>query len=414
MPMRILLLTTYFEPDVASGGVLMAHLARELVKLGHHLTVVTSMPHYDRNRIWPKYRWRLRTTERCDGFRVHRVYLYVPAAKSSLAGRLLNYASFNTLSVIDAVLTGRYDVVLTPSPPLTNGLSAYILSRLRRVPYVYNVQDLYPDVAVRLGVLTNRKAIAVFTRLEQFIYSKAAAITVISRGLRTHLLRKGVPAEKIWLIPNFVDSSFVRPLERHNGFRHSMRFENSFVVLFAGNVGLSQGLESVLKMARLISDRQDIVILIVGEGAAKEGLVRLAREMGLSNVRFLPFQAAERVPDVYASSDLCLVTLKRGIAQSSVPSKVYTIMAAERPILAAVDEGSDTWELVLKTGCGICVPPEEPLLMSQAVLKLYQERRLSEEMGRRGRMAVENRFTPQAAAQSYASLLHVVTSRKLA
>ena len=406
--MRILLLTLYFDPDLAANSVIMTGLAEELARLGHQVTVVAAFPHYDTNRIWEDYRGSLVRREQRGELCIYRVYLYVPHHKDRILGRVLNYVSFNFFSTVVGLISGAHDVVLAPSPPLTIGLSAYVISRLRRIAYVYNVQDIYPDVAIRLGVLTNSKAIAFFNALERFVYGKAAAVSVISEGFRRNLLAKGVLSEKVCIIPNFVDPGFVRVLPRHNRFSHEQCLDDHFVVLFAGNVGLSQGLEFVLDAAYLLADKPDILFLIVGNGAAKAGLVKQAEQMPFPNVRFLPFQPQERVPELYAASDLCLVPLRQGITQDSVPSKVYTIMAAAKPLVASVDDESDTSQFLRETGCGLLVPPEEPEALAEAILALYQDRSLGQAMGFKGRTRVEQEFTPQAAARKYAALLEQV------
>jgi colanic acid biosynthesis glycosyl transferase WcaI len=411
--MRILLLSTYFRPDIASTGVLMTQLAEELASMGHQIVVVTSMPHYDTNRIWDRYRGRLFVRERQGPLDVRRVYLYVPQRKENLLGRLLNYATFNVLSTVAGTLAGQYDVVLVPSPPLTNGIAAFLMSRLRRVPFVYNVQDIYPDIAIRLGVMTNPQVIAAFRTLEKFVYRKAAAVSVISEGFRLNLLAKGVPDSKLHVIPNFVDPEFVRNLPRPNSFSRQHDLDDHFVVLFAGNVGLSQGLESVLDAARLLAHQPHVLFLIVGSGAAKDGLMKRVEEMGLDNVRFLPFQPHGVVPELYASADVCLVPLRRGLTEQSVPCKVYTIMAAGKPLVASVDEASDTWQLVRTADCGLCVQPETPEQMADAILALARDRELGGGMGRRGRQYVESRFTPQSAAKQYEALLQATIDDQL-
>jgi colanic acid biosynthesis glycosyl transferase WcaI len=300
---------------------------------------------------------------------------------------------------------GSYDVVLTPSPPLTNGLAAFLLSRLRGVPYVYNVQDIYPDVAIRMGVLTNPRVIAFFKRMESFVYYRAAAVSVISEGFRRNLLGKGVPDDKIEIIPNFMDTDFVRPLPRHNGFSAEHGLDDRFVVLFAGNVGMSQGLMKVLDTARLLEDHEDILFLIVGNGAAKPGLQDYAEDLGLENVRFLPFQPHEDLPEMYASSDVCLVPLRKGFTGESVPCKVFTITAAGRPLIASVDRDSDTYRFVEKAECGLWVEPENPDALAEAILTLYHDPDRRERLGRNGRAHVEARYTPQVVARQYASLL---------
>jgi colanic acid biosynthesis glycosyl transferase WcaI len=402
---RILLLTLYFGPDIAANAVIMTELAEDLAKLGHYLTVVTSMPHYDRNHVWPEYRGKLYVREVFGDLDVRRVYLCVPRRKESLLGRLLNYASFNALSVIAGTLEGRFDVVLTPSPPLTNGVAAFLLSRLHGVPYVYNVQDIYPGVAIRLGVLSNPIVIAFFKAIERFVYNKAAAVSVISEGFRRNLLSKSVPPQKIKVIPNFVDTEFVRPSSRHNGFSSEQGLDDKFVILFAGNIGLSQGLETVLKTAAKLRNQKDMLFLVVGNGAAKPRLMKYAQELDLENVRFLPFQPHKVIPNMYASSDVCLVPLRKGIAAESMPSKVYTITAAGRPLIASVDEDSDTHHFVQEARCGLWVEPEDSDALAEAIRALHADEELRERLGRNGRQYVEAHYTRQAIARQYHELL---------
>ncbi len=409
--MRILLLSTYFQPDIASTGVLMTQLAEELAALGHQITVVTSLPHYATNRIWDEYRGRLFVREQRGDLDVRRVYLYVPQRKESLFGRLLNYASFNLLSTLAGALAGPHDVILAPSPPLTNGVAAYLIGRLRGAPFVYNVQDIYPDIAIRMGVLTNPRVIAFFRALERFVYRQAAAVSVISDDFRRNLLAKGVPADKVHVIPNFVDTGFVSPRPRHNGFSAAQGLDDRFVVLFAGNVGLSQGLERVLETAALLTDLPDVLFLIVGNGAAKADLVERAKQMNLTNVRFLPFQPHEAVPEMYASADVCLVPLRHGFTQESVPCKVFTILGAARPLIASVDPGSDTWDFVQDAGCGLCIPPEDPPALAAAIRSLYADRTAGQRMGVRGHEYVLAQYTREAVARQYAELLERVAAR---
>lgn len=409
--MRILFLTTYFRPESAANAILMTLLAEELVSLGHEVSIITGMPHYDGNRILDPYRGKLWVRERHGSIPITRVYLYVPAKKTSVAGRLLNYASFNILSAIAGLLAPRHDILFVPSPPLTNGLTAYVLSRLRRLPFVYNVQDIYPDVAVRLGLLQNRRLIRLFERLERFVYAKADAVSVISDGFRRNLLAKGVPEAKIATIPNFVDTNFVTPLPRDNAFRREQNWGDHFVVLFAGNVGLSQGLETVLEAAGLLADVPGILFAIVGNGTTKQGLADKAETMGLTNVGFLPFQPFESVPEMYAAADAGLVPLRKGLTEDSVPSKLWTIMGAARPVLACVDKTSDTYTVVQEAGSGVCVPPEDPAALAEAIRTLYADPKQAAEMGRRGRKHVEQFYTSGSVARQYEALFAKIAAQ---
>jgi colanic acid biosynthesis glycosyl transferase WcaI len=383
----------------------MTELAEELSALGHDVTVVTAFPHYKGNAIDEQYRGKLIQRERQEGIEVIRTYLYVPQRKERILGRLLNYLSFNVLSTLVGLLADPYDIILAPSPPLTIGLSAYVLSRLRRVPYIYNVQDIYPDVAIRLGVLTNPRLIRFFRRMENFVYAKAAAVSVLSEGFGRNLLNKGLPGTKIYVIPNFVDVDFVRPLPKDNAFARRHSLHNKFVVMYAGNVGLSQGLETLLEAAQQFQDLADLCLLIVGNGAAKVELEMQARKTKSQNVIFLPFQPREDVPEMYASADVSLVILRRGIGAESVPSKAYTIMASGRAMVAAVDKEADTRKLVGTANCGLCVEPENPSALARAIRALYADPIHRAQLGRNGRNHVETHYTPQAVAQQYDALL---------
>jgi colanic acid biosynthesis glycosyl transferase WcaI len=288
---------------------------------------------------------------------------------------------------------------------LTIGLSAYVLSRLRRVPYVYNVQDIYPDVAIRLGVLTNPRLIRFFRRMENFVYARAAAVSVLSEGFGRNLLSKGVPSDKIHVIPNFVDVDFMRPLPKDNAFARRHNLHDKYVVMYAGNVGLSQGLETLLEAAQQFQDLADLRLLIVGNGAAKAKLEARASQIGLQNVIFLPFQPRKDVPEMYASADVSLVMLRQGIGAESVPSKTYTIMASGRPIVAAVDEEAETKRLIDTANCGLWVEPENPSALVGAIRTLYADPARRAQLGRNGRNHVETHYTPQVGAQQYDALL---------
>lgn len=403
--MRILLLTLYYPPDPAANSVIVGYLAQGLADAGHEVNVVCAFPHYDINRIWPTYRGKLVQHERMSRIAVHRVWLYVPAHKANLLGRLFGYISFNALSTLIGLFVPRPDVIIAPSPPLTIGLSAWFLGLVRRAPYIYNVQDIYPDVAVHIGALTNRHAIAIFAWMERFVYRHAQAITVISEGFRRNLLDKGVPESKLVLIANPVDTEFVSPRTKDNAFARREGLVDRFVVLFAGNVGLSQGLESVLEAARQLSGHERILFLIVGNGAAKPELERLAASAGLRNVRFLDFQPREILPEIYGAADVCLVPLRRGIAFASVPSKALTCMAAARAIVASVDPQSDIWYIIQQAACGVCIPPEDPQALAQSILELYQDDTRRAYMGENGRRYVLAHSTPQIMVQHYDDLL---------
>ena len=406
--MKILMVSTYFMPDVASTGVIMTSLAEDFAEIGHEVSVLTSFPHYGekngRDRARPPRR------ETSGGLRVRRFPVYSPNDRQGFKGRLLSYGSFSLKAGIRCMLTSKPDVVFIPSPPLTNGLLGGMLTMLRRVPFVYNVQDIWPDVLVRAGVIQESGPFRMLQAMERFVYGKAAGLAVISQGFRQNLLEKGVPDEKITVIPNFFDTDFVRPLPKANNFSREHSLTEKFVVLFAGNIGHSQGLKTVLDAAKTLESVESVEFLIVGDGASKASLQREAERLRLTNLRFLPFQPHERLPELYASADLCLVPLRRGFTNESVPCKVFNIMASGRPLIAGVDPGSDTWRLVEGAGCGLTLEPERPDLLARAIGQMVETPEEAAEMGARGREFAEKHYDRKIIARRYSDLLESVAS----
>ncbi|MGD0125794.1 MAG: glycosyltransferase family 4 protein [Terriglobia bacterium] len=408
--MRILLLSTYFRPDIASTGVIMTKLAEEFVAKGHEVTVVTSVPHYDPNRVGPEWSKKLVYRERREGMTIYRVRVRAGHDKSSVAARILGYASFSLLSALRAATLPRHDVILSPSPPLSNGVIADFISRLRGAPFVYNVQDIWPDVAVRAGVLKNGRAMKCLKAMERYVYDRAAKISVISEGFKRNLSAKGVPDGKISVIPNFIDTDFVTPQPKQNSFSRKHALENKFVVLFAGNMGFSQALENALGAAKLLEANEEIKFLMVGNGAAKNAAESYCESAGLRNVEFLPFQAHEDVPAMYGAADVCLIPLKRGFSAESVPCKLFTIMAAGKPAIAAVDRYSDTWELIRDAECGICVKPENPRALAETINRYYLDPSARCEAGRNARHYIERHFRPSTIAQCYLDVMRAAVT----
>jgi len=383
----------------------MTKLAEEFVAKGHKVTVVTSVPHYDPHQVWPEYSKKLVYSERRDGMQIYRVRVYAADDRSSVAKRILAYGSFSLFSAFRGVTLPKHDVIFVPSPPLSNGVVGDFLSRLRGTPFIYNVQDIWPDVAVRAGVLKNEKAIKRLKKMESYVYRRAAKISVISEGFRRNLLAKGVPDDKISVIPNFIDTEFVTPLPKQNYFSRKHALENKFVALFAGNMGFSQGLDVVLDAAKLLKGNEEIKFLIVGNGAAKKEAQSYCESAKLCNVEFLPFQAHEDVPAIYGAADVCLIPLKRGFTMESVPCKLFTIMAAGKPAIASVDHHSDTWELIQDARCGICVEPENPRALADTINRYYFESSARSESGRNARHYIERHFRPSSIAQDYLEMM---------
>lgn len=406
--MRILLLIIQYPPDSNPTGRLMAQVAAGLRAHGHHVAVISAFPHYERFQIEPAYRGRLFAH---DGDTT-RLWVYASGKKGSMLHRLASYLSFNALATLAGLLRRpAYDVILAPNGSFFTGIAAALIGVAHGCPFVYNVQDLYPEVPVSAGQLTNPYAIAGLARLEGLMYRAAAHISVIAPSFHANLLAKGVPASKLALIPNFVDTAFIRPLPRRNAFSQAHGLDARFVVSYAGNLGYVYDLHSVLEAAALLAPHPDILFLIVGDGVSKPELEQRASTLGLTNVRFLPFQPLEQLPQMRATADIQLSPHRPGTTGYSLPSKLYEVMASARPLLVAADADSDVARLVAAAGCGLSLPPGDPARLAEAILALraYPARRAS--MGAAGRRYAEQHLSPQVVIDQYHDLLTNVKRR---
>lgn len=398
--MRILLLAQCYAPENVSAAVLITDLATDLVRRGHEVTVVTGAPSYPYGRVFAGYRNRLYAEERLDGVRVIRTWSVITPSTRTLP-RLLHYGTYSLSAFYGGLLGGRPDVILSYSPPLPLGLSAWLLSRIWRAPWVLEIEDLYPDAAVAAGVLTNRALISFFRGLELFQYRRAAGITVISETFRRNLLGKGVPDSKLRVIPIWADPDEVRPLEKHNAFRQRCGLDGKFVVMYAGNIGLTSCLEDVLCAADHLREQTEIRFVLVGEGVRKQALEAEAKVRALPNVTFLPYQPREDFPEMLAAADLGLVTLNAGAALSSLPSKVFNVMASARPVLAVTPPGSELMQIVTESGCGWSVPPGAPTALAEAILQIQAHGAGLVQAGRNGRACLEEKYSRRRCVDAH-------------
>lgn len=411
--MNIVVICPHFAPDVAPTGEVMTSIVTELAARGHRLHVITSLPWYRNHAIEPDWAGPPVRHEDTAWGRVTRVHPF-PTDKRDIAARAAAFAGFTVEAALaGAVSRAHPDVVLAMSPPLTLGAAGWSVARVRGVPFVFNIQDVFPDVAVELGAITNRRLIAFASWLEQATYRRADAVTVLSEDLRDNVVakiqgRRGGDPAKVRVIPNFIDTERVAPAERENGYRAEFGLGGQTVVMYAGNVGMSQSLDLVLAAASTFVDEPHVTFVINGGGAARPGLEQQAR--GLPNVRFVDMQPASRLPDVLAAADIHLVPLRRGLARASVPSKLYSILAAARPIVASVDAGTEVARRVQEADAGLAVPPDDPEPFTKAVRHLVERPDEARRMGASGRRFVESWASPAAVARTYEELFSELVS----
>ena len=403
--MRLLVLCPHFEPDVAPTGVVMTAIVDELVRLGHDVDVVTSLPWYRQHRVEPDWRGRLvRRGQASGGAGATRVHPF-PTAKGSVAARAAGFAAFTALaSGASVVSRPRPDAVLAMSPPITLGVASWVAARRWRAPFVFNVQDIFPDAAVETGAVRSPRLIAAARRLERFVYRRADAVTVLSEDMRANVAAKLDPTWRttVRVIPNFCDTDLVRPRSRSTRYRSEHGLGDRLVVMYAGNVGFSQPLDLLVSAAQSLRHRDDVVFVVNGEGSARRALEESAA--GLPNLVFVDYQLAERLEEVLASADIGVIVLGKGLAHSSVPSKLYSILASGRPVVASVDPGTEVARVLEDAACGLAVEPGDPEGFAAAIGSLLDDPAGREAMGRRGRAFVEAWMTPSSVAEAYSEL----------
>lgn len=402
--MRILIYSYNYYPEPIGIAPLVTELAEGLVKRGHNVRVVTGMPNYPQRRIYEGYRGKLYLTELTNGVAVQRSYVWV-RPKPTLLDRLLLEISFVTTSFAHALVGQRPDVIFITAPPLPVCVPAAFLGWIHRAPVILNLQDILPDAAIHLGILTNPALIHVFEVLEKFAYRTATKISVIAEEFVEHLKRKGIPERKIQEIPNWVDVNFIRPLPKENNrFIAKHQLTGKFIVLYSGNIALTQGLETVIEAATRLQHVPDIEIVIVGEQEALQQLQHYCQTCKATNVTLLPLQPREMLPDMLSAADLGLVVQKQNVICFNMPSKIQVLLASGCAIVASVPATGTAARATQRSGGGIVVPPEDPDALAQMILELYQNPDKVKLLGEKGRQYAVEHYAFEKALSQYEEL----------
>ncbi len=390
---RILFISYYYPPEKAAAAVCVSETAKRLVKRGHCVTVLTTVPNYPTGSVPPQYRGRLLQQEVMDGVRVVRAWSYV-SANTGFLRRILAHLSFACLApFLGWWAVGHPDVIIVGSPPLFNVIAARALSWLKQAPFVFWVADLWPESAVQLGMLRHHLLIRLAEWLEWSTYRRAQLIWVVTEGMRETLIRRGLAPEKIFLLPNGVDTEKFRPACKATA-RSQLGWDNLWTVLYAGTHGLSHGLTTILEAAQQLQqqNRHDIRLVLVGDGAEKGALIAQAQRRDLKNVLFLDPVPHHHVPHLLAAADICLAhTRKVQLFEGMLPMKMYEAMAAARPLLLALN-GEACQVAVQEAGAALHVEPENADALVAAILYLCEHPEVAEQLGYCGRAYIQGRF----------------------
>lgn len=398
--MRILYLSQYFPPETGATQARAYEMAYNWVRLGHSVAMLTEIPNHPSGIIHHEYKGKLFEKSKLDGIEVLRVWVKASPHKTFL-NRMLFYLSYMVNAFLAGIFftSGKFDLIYATSPPLFVGGAALVISHIKQIPMIFEVRDLWPESAVALGELTNRRAISIATKLENMCYEHAIQIIVMTEGNFHRLQSRGVPTRKLYVLPNGANVNlFSYNLHEREKYRKNLGLEGKFVAIYAGIHGLAQGLDMIIEVARLLKDHTDIHIVMIGEGPTKSEIVNLAQSYELSNITFLHEIPREEVPGYLSMADIALVPLKKAeIFKVALPSKIFDAWACARPILISID--GEARDLVEKINGGKYVIPGEPSKWADAILEVKMKPLDFELMGENGLHYTQQFHSRQALAE---------------
>lgn len=380
-------------------------MSRFLAAQGHHVTIVTEVPNHPSGIIPPGYKGKIFERRQENGVDVLRLWVWASPEKN-FKSRMRFYLSYAGMAgLAGSLLPGRYDLVYATSPPLFVGAAGLLAAAVRRIPFVFEVRDLWPDSAVALGELNSSRAIAAAEKLEALLYSRATRVVAVTRGIESQLVERGLPSSKVKFIPNGANTDLFTFSEAgRREVRHTLGIDDKFIVMYAGIHGIAQGLETVLEAADRMRDQPDIAFVFIGEGPKKADLLVMKEELRLGNVTMLPEVAARSMPAYLSAADCTIVPLRNEpLFRGALPSKMFEAWACSRPVILSV--AGEAAGVLQAAGGGLAIDPEDAVQMADAILHLADNRAAADEMGRRARAFVVDYYSRQEQARTLEATL---------
>lgn len=408
--MKILFLSDNFPPEGNAPATRLYEHAIRWVRAGHEVTVITCAPNFPEGKLFAGYRNRLHQVEVIEGIRVVRVWTYITANEGFLK-RTLDYISFMVSGFIAGLFEKRPDVVVATSPQFFCAIGGWALSRFKRRPYVFELRDLWPASITAVGAMRKNLVIRALERIEMFLYRQADAIISVTESFREELASRGIPREKIHVVINGVDLERYQPRARDEQLEAEFNLQGKFVAGYMGTHGMAHALPKVLEAAERLRHRNDIAFFFAGAGAERAKVEAIVAERGLDNVRLIPRQPKERMPALWSICDLSLVPLRdTPVFSTVIPSKIFESMGMGVPILMSLPEGEATG-IIRRSGAGVCVPPEDPQAMAEAICLLADDPQTMADL-RQTAFRVAPDYSRQTQADRMVSLLEKVAGKR--
>lgn len=409
--MRILQLAGYFFPEKAASIYLEENRYEAFSNAGFKTIVYAARPQRGlTEEEYQKYKHKKLEMMYNGGVEVHRFAMYREGKNAVL--RAFRYFLISIVQLWKGIWAKDIDLIYVASTPPTQGALAALVKKFKRVPFVYNLQDIFPDSLAGTGLAKKGGLLWKIGRaIENFTYRNADKVIVISEDFKNNLLAKGVPENKIEVVYNWVDQNAVIDVPRSENvlFDRYGLDRSKFYITYNGNIGLTQNMDMLLEVAKALEANEDIQFVLVGNGAYLEDVKRIIAERNVQNVTLLPFQPYEEISHVFSLGDVSLVISKPGVGANSVPSKTWSIMSASRPVLANFDE-NELKSIIEKNNCGIFTKAGDKVAFTDAILKLYNDRELCREMGKNGRKFVMENLTKEVGTQKYVDVIRSVAS----
>lgn len=404
--MRLLQLAGYFFPEKAASIYLEENRYEAFSNAGIYTLVYTARPQRGLSeKEYQEYKHKKLEMMYGGGVEVHRFAMYREGKNAVL--RAFRYFLISAVQLWKGIWAKDIDLIYVASTPPTQGALAALLKKVKKVPFVYNLQDIFPDSLAGTNLAKKGGLLWKIGRvIENFTYRNADKIIVISEDFKKNIMAKGVPEEKIVVIYNWVDEEAVVdvPREKNVLFDRYGLDRNKFYITYNGNIGLTQNMDMLMEVAKALEPNEDIHFVLVGNGAYKEKLETIIKERNIGNVTLLPFQPYEEISHVFSLGDVSLVISKPGVGANSVPSKTWSIMSASRPVLANFDE-NELKDIIADHHCGIFTKAGDKVAFTDAILKLYHDRELCRELGRNGRQFVMENLTKEVGTQKYVDVI---------
>lgn len=384
-----------FAPELTATGKYTGEMAEWLALRGHIVDAIAGLPHYPEWTVAPGYCGKGFSREQLTGVSIMRTRHFVPGpGRVSALGRIAMECSFTLASLRwwfgILVRRTRYDVVIAVCPPMQDAVMPWLYGLIRRVPWIFHIQDFQVDAAVRLGMVSGGGLGRVLYLVENFLVKRASRVSTITAAMRGRAIEKGADRGRCWLVPNWADIAAVTPGDRDNEFRRELGIgPDQILVMYAGGLGAKQGLEIVVRVAAALIGKPQIQFVIVGTGADRLRLETLAAELALSNLRFLPVQPLERLGEMLAAGDVHLIVQRAEAADLVMPSKLANILAAGRASIATAGAGTALHEVLVGHDCGVTVDPDNAPALKEAIVSLGGDAAARERMGANARAYAE-------------------------